>query len=119
MRMTRPQSMQAGIGAHHMVKLVCPATSMVVPIEVLRLLQHSHISLQRHQVVSGDAALGITAFSPECCRTCLAAFQSSTMLIKRVSSFSLTRKRAFHHHVLTLGLWLQQAAIPGSNPSNA
>lgn len=72
--MTRPQPMQAGIGAHHMVKLVCPSTSMVVPVEVLRLLQHCHISLQQHQMVSGDADLQIAAFSPECCRTRVVAF---------------------------------------------
>ena len=83
--MTRPQLVQAGIGAHHMVKLVCPAASMVVPIEVLRFLQHSHISLQQQQMVSGDADLRNSAFSPECCHTWLAGSQCSTMLSKGLS----------------------------------
>jgi len=32
--------------AHNMVKLVCPALTMVVPVEVLWLLKNSYISLQ-------------------------------------------------------------------------
>ena len=31
--------------AHHMVKLVCPALPMMVPVEMLRLLQHGYICL--------------------------------------------------------------------------
>jgi hypothetical protein len=36
--------------AHHVLELVRPAPAMVVPIQVLRLLQDRHISLQQRQV---------------------------------------------------------------------
>lgn len=32
--------------AHHVIKLVCPALTVMVPVEVLGLLKHSYISLQ-------------------------------------------------------------------------
>ena len=32
--------------AHHMLKFVCPALAMVVPVQVFRLLQHRYICLQ-------------------------------------------------------------------------
>ena len=32
--------------AHDMIKLICPALTVMVPVEVLGLLKHSYISLQ-------------------------------------------------------------------------
>lgn len=34
--------------ANHMVKLVSPALAMVIPVQVLRFLKHSHIRLQAY-----------------------------------------------------------------------
>ena len=42
--------------AHYMVKLVCPSLTMVVPVEVLRLLKNSYISLQ-HPPMHWDSSL--------------------------------------------------------------
>lgn len=43
--------------AHYMVKLVCPALTMVIPVEVLWLLKNSYISLQYQPMRWGSSLL--------------------------------------------------------------
>lgn len=34
---------------HYMVELVCPALTMMIPVQMFRLFQHCYICLQQHK----------------------------------------------------------------------
>ena len=60
---------------HHVVELVCPAGAVVVPCQVLRLLQHCHVRLRGWKPPGNQAATADTPITDRLMRG------SSTLLL--------------------------------------